>query len=836
MKLLKPSLILIFSLCIASLMAYFHTDNAPVKKDFFEPYDWAGVVRNYPDFSPDPETYLLALKSAEQEDALLRSSSSFNISWQLEGPGNIGGRINCLFQDPVVPTTFYAGSASGGVWKTTDDCQNWFPVSDDLSFLAISDIKMHPGNSDVVYAATGDENISGYVFVGDGIYKSNDAGATWTNIGLSNTGIVTEIVLHPTDTSVIYAAAMGYPFQPDANRGVYKSTNGGLSWNQVLFVDSSAGVIDLVMDPFNPDILYAASWNRLRTNSSSIVFGPDAIIWISTNGGATWNPAGSGLPVGDMSRIGLAVSGTTPGRVFAVYVDPTLEFAGIYRSDNYGAAWSPINSSGVDPGAMGGFGWYFGKLIVNPSDDNEIFLCAVDLWKTDNNGSSWSGAWFTSDPHADKHDVIHLGGQNWLLATDGGIYRTNDDGITWTDADNIPNNQFYRITYNPHVTGLYAGGLQDNGTVSGNAVSFNAWNRIFGGDGFTIRYHPTDPNILFVEYQNGQINYSDDGGFSFFDATIGIDFSDRRNWDMPYVFNPQNPNEMLTGTFQSYINSTGTNVFWQPGGQDLTDGVIFAPRFHVVSAVDWSPLNSNNLLIGTSDGNVWFSSNKGGSWTSINAGLPDRYITSVHFSPNTANRVFVSVSGYKDGINQPHIFRSDNNGTAWVNISGDLPSLAINDVLILPGNDNVIFVATDGGVYGTVNGGISWLRTGNNMPYVPVYDLELEPVQRRLMAGTFGRSLYTVNVDTLLSTQGLNVATLSASLKVYPTVFNTEITIETLEQELMASVYSLSGQLMSQHKLEKGQNRIDLSGLLSGTYLISANSGDRKGSWKIIKL
>jgi photosystem II stability/assembly factor-like uncharacterized protein len=835
MYLFRSLLIVVLSFVTALVQIPQSHKSEEKKKDLMAPYDFEGVVRSYPDSTFPLSAYKQAIYEARQQEAFLRNSSSMSYPWTLEGPTNIGGRINCLWQDPIIPTTFYAGSAVGGVWKTTNDCQSWFPVSDIFSQLAVSDVKTSPINHNVVYAATGDKNIGGYMFVGNGLFRSNDAGATWNNIGLQNTGIVAEIVLHPVDSNVIYAACMGYPFNPGPDRGVYKSTDGGISWSKILFINDSTGVIDLVMDPFDPNTMYAATWNRIRNNSRSVVFGPDAGIWKSTNGGLTWNLLTNGLPTGDMSRIGLAVSGSTPNKVFAVYVNTSLDLEGVYTSSNGGVSWSAINTTPLTGGVMGGFGWYFGRIEVNPTDDNEIWVCAVDMLKTNDNGNNWEFAWSTSDPHADKHDIIYLGGQKWLMATDGGIYRTQDDGITWVDADDIPNNQFYRITYNPMLPGEYAGGLQDNGTVIGNAANINGWNRIFGGDGFTILYHPIDPSIIYVEYQNGEINVSTDGGLSFFSATTGIDPNDRRNWDMPYVFNPQNPDEMLTGTYAAYINYSGSNVLWQIASSDLTDGIIYGPRFHTISAVDWSPLNDNHLLMGTSDGNVWFSGDQGVSWSQINAGLPDRYITSVHFSPNTLGKIFVTVSGYKDGINLPHIFRSDNNGLSWTAISGNLPPLAINDVYTLSGNDNVMFAATDGGVYASTNGGANWLRAGNNMPFVPVYDVDFEPVQRKLLAGTYGRSLYSINVDSLLTNQGLQLPQLNTQLKVYPTVFDNSISIEGATSAFNVMVYDMRGSVVRELVIQKENSVVDLSSLTAGVYLIRARSGASTGSWKVVK-
>jgi photosystem II stability/assembly factor-like uncharacterized protein len=801
------------------------------------PYEWEAMVRSYPDTAPDWTAFEEISFNERTRLATLKIASGFNGAWTLEGPANTGGRFNCLAVHPTNPAIIYAGAASGGIWKTTDGGQNWIPVFDQQSFLAIGELVIDPNNPDHVYAGTGDRNISGYCYIGNGIWKSTDAGVTWSYLGLGDSKIISQIILAPGSNGVIYASAMGNPFLKDNNRGVYKSTDNGVTWTQVLFVSDSAGVIDLVMDPFNPQVLYASSFNRIRTTRQSLAFGPDSKIWKTTDGGASWQAINNGIPVGSLSRINLAVSNVNPNVVFASLVNDQFLLEGIYKSTNGGANWVPINTSGIDPFALGGFGWYFGRIFIHPANDDHLYLCGIEPWKTQNGGLTWEAPSFFPDvPHADIHDIIFLNNDSLYLASDGGLYKSDDDGLSWLDMDNIPNNQFYRIAWSPTSTGLYAGGVQDNGTNMGNAAMLNSWYKVFGADGFGLSFHPTNPAEYWVEYQNGGLQFTTDNGFSFSDGTTGIDPADRRNWDMPYIRSPHNPDHFLTGTFQPYLNLTGTAVNWTVTGPDLTDGIVFNPRFHTISTLDWSPLNLNRRMAGTSDGNVWITSSNGLIWNNITAGLPDRYVTSVKFSPNTSGRIYATLSGYKVGEYIPRVFRSDNFGQGWTDISGDLPQWAVNDIYPYPGSDSILFAGTDGGVYATLNAGINWYRLGNNMPIVPVYDLDMEPVDRKLLAGTYARSMYSFPVDTLLLSTGLDYVTVDAALKAGPSPFTDAFSVySSWPDPLEGKVYDLKGRQLTGFHLNKGETRIESDGWPAGVYIISVTHGRNRLVRRLVK-
>ncbi len=736
------------------------------------PSDQFELVRAWPDRVLDRAAYdaaLDAVRADVADAAARRSPSAFAGLWRQEGPNNIGGRFNTIAVHPTNPQIRYAGAAAGGVFKTTNGGTTWVPIFDARPNLVIASIVFDPLNPNTLIVGTGDPAMDSGARIGEGVWKSTDAGATWTSIGLQQMGVIMHLVIHPTQPQTVWAAAMGKPMVRDANRGVYKTTNGGTTWTKVLATPTNAGAADIVLDPANPQTLYATTWNRIRTNQESLIFGPDAKVWKTTNGGTTWTNLTNGLPTGPQSRMGLALAASAPQTLYCSVIDTTLNLAGVWKTVNGGTAWTRCRAIGLDSTVVRGFGWYFEGIFVSPTDPNRLFFGAVDLWRSTDGGQNFEMAgppWFTYEVHADKHDIAFYGPDNVVLTTDGGIYESNDQGDTWTDNDDIPVTQLYRVAADPNVPGDYWGGAQDNGTSVGNAANLNGWLRIFGGDGFQMRFDPTDPDTYYVETQNGNIYYTQDGG-SFFTDLADIDPTDRRNWDMPYLLRPTDPTTLYTGGSRVYRMTGAPFGTWQPISPDLSDGLVFAPRFHTISALTVSAVNDQNIYAGTTDANVWRSTNAGTTWTNVTAALPNRYVTCVRASPNTPNTVYVSHSGYRANDFTPHLHKSTNNGTTWTSIAGNLPNVGINSVLGYPGSDQILFVATDAGVYATRNGGQFWDRVGTNMPVFAVYDLDLDLVNRRLVAGTFARSIQTFALGAITGRSD-DEAAAPASVSLYP--------------------------------------------------------------------
>lgn len=833
----KRHFFIIFILCVAIVTIpklLVKTDDRGENEDHEAPFEHFAMMRSFPDASLDMAAYNQMLNNATF--AFSQAKSSSTLSWQQEGPTNIGGRITCLKIHPTNQNIMFAGCPGGGLFKTTNSGMTWIPVFDAQPFLSISCITFDPTNPLIMYVGTGDPDIPFTSFIGNGVYKSTDGGISWTNIGLNQQGIITQILVNPLNTNVIYASAMGTPMARDLNRGIYKTTNGGTSWNQILSIDNQTGVSDMMMDFNNPNIIYACSWSRIRTNTESFGFSNSSRIYKTTNAGNTWNILSNGLPNTKLARFGICMSNQNSNKIYVSVCDSTYNLENIYVSSNGGALFTQLPGSSDVSGIYNSFGWYFGKIAVNPSNDNEILIAGVEHFKSTDGGNSFfmnQPEWWNYNPHADIHDIQFKSSSNYIIATDGGLYETFDDGSSWNKIDDIPNTQFYKVNYNPFNNDDYLGGAQDNGTVNGGIVSgANNWNRIYGGDGFQPRMDNTDPQILYAETQNGNIVVSIDGGFNFDPFSSFIDASDRRNWDMPYVFGGNSNTIMYTGTYRVYKNTQNPYEDWTVISGNLTDGIIYGDRFHTISCIDNSILNTNYIYAGTSDGNVWRSLNDGLTWDSLQMTLPYRYVTSVHSSPNVLNNVYVTHSGYRYNQYIPHIHKSTNNGTNWTDISGDLPQTGVNDMLVLPGYENVLFVATDIGVYYTTNGGTNWMRLGNNMPIMVVWDLEFNPNTNKLIAGTYARGLQTIDITSIMTSVGIKHTNIvSSNISIFPNPAINEINIKANEKIKSISIIDQQGKVFTKTTKQK----INIEVLASGVYYAIIETEKEKVTKKFIK-
>ncbi len=757
---------------------------------------------------------------------------AFQFPWRLEGPLNVNGRVNVLTVHPTNHKVWLVGESTGGIYKTVNEGQSYYSVFDSYNYLSISEIVYHPINHNIVFAGTGDENISGYPFSGDGIYKSTDGGEHWQPLGLQDKGIITTICIHPTQPDTMFVASMGVPFVADSNRGVYRTYDGGASWQQVLLPDSTAGVIDMILDFNNPQIIYATGWNRVRTNSISIANGPQSKLYVSYDGGDTWQIKNIASGTGVNSRIGITQSQTAANRLYTTIVSNSYTIKGVYYSDDTAQTWQSISVQNIS-NIYSGFGWYFGQIRVNPYDPNKIYIPGMTMYYYSLSTNAWTDI---TAIHVDHHDLDFLSADSLIASTDGGLFMSTDGGQTWSDIDNIPSTQFYRIAFNPNTAGEYWGGLQDNGTVAGGASTLNAWQYKSGGDGFQVVFDRNDPYTVYTESQNGSLYYLQSGSWTQ-DFTTGISTTDRRSWDMPFV-NDKN-NIFYTGTFRMYKNTTAPYGSWAPVSPDLTDGG--AGRNHVVTAIGVSEINPNYVYSGTGDGNVWRSTNAGYTWTEITNTLGDIYVTSVEASPDFVDYVYVGQSGYRDNSNIAHIHKSTDKGNTWTSIAGNLPDMAVNAIAIIPGHhDSILFVATDGGVYGTINGGVQWGRVGDNMPIIPVFDLVFDNIERRLVAGTYARGMYSIPIDSIIPNliNSINSSTYETELSIYPNPVRDYLFVEGQSMPLaQIQIINTAGKLVLKQDFSPAKKyRVNLHGLKPGVYYTRIYMHQHYITKKIIKL
>lgn len=713
-----------------------------------DPYDHFTFQRTYPDTFFDWRAYRKLISSARVSEAAADRNANpcgpvsvSSTPWTLQGPANVAGRVNTLAVKPNDENTLLAGFAGGGIFKSTNAGVNWTPVFDDFPELSIGKITFDPSNPNIAYAGTGDVNMPSILYNGDGIYKSTDAGDTWQYLGLKDAGVISQIIVHPSNPQTIWVATMGNPYTRTIERGVYKTNNGGQTWQKVLFVSDQAGCSSLVMSAANPQILYASFWDRLRNNYESFVWGPHAVVYKSTDGGNNWTQLGGGLPTGNNGRTGLAVSQQNPDKAYIVYIDSLSTPGSMFKTTDGGNTWTPINIVALED-ATGDFGWYFGKLSLNPNNDEDIYFHGILLYQRLTNGN-WIVA---SGGHADSHDLVFCPSGRRYWSNDGGVYRNEPGQQAWIKSKNLPATQVYRTSYNPHNTNEYWLGSQDNGVQRGNSSNINNWVSVISADGFRSIFGLYSGDTVWTETQNGTLTRSVNGG-NWSSTNTAFGTMDRVNWDAPVFRSLNSPFRFYAATYRLLTSPDGSG--FGGGSQDLTDGVVIAPRFHTVSYISESPVTADKIFAGTSDGNVW-RREPGGAWSNITAGLPDRYVTSVIGSPTLSNRIFTTHSGFRDDDYIPHIHRSDNNGSTWTDISGDLPQVPVNQLFIVPGSaDSILVAATDAGAYATRNSGGHWFRLGSNLPAVPVFDFAHNVAQKQLVAGTFGRGIWTFPIDSI---------------------------------------------------------------------------------------
>jgi photosystem II stability/assembly factor-like uncharacterized protein len=747
----------------------YHHNKPEAAEDKLFPYLLDDLKRSWPDGYLDIDAYHQNIHDALR----FPRNAERDASWQLEGPTNIGGRINCTAIDPYNSNVVYAGACGGGIWKTTDGGNTWLPTFDDNPHLAIGAITINAQNTQTVYAGTGDLNVPSGLELGDGLYKSTNGGQTWTHIGLAETRVISKIIVHPQNSDILWVSAMGNIFTQDNQRGIYKTIDGGQSWQQVLWVDVNAGVSEMLIHPTQPDILFATSFNRFRNEDFSVVYGDDAHVWRSVDGGETWQILTEDLPQGNFSRMGIAISESNPEVLYVSVADSVVSLAGIYKTTNGGDQWQPVNGDNLlsnfgDP--LAGFGWYFGKIYINPANEQVIYLLGVDQYYSLDGGETWNRLtpeWWNYTVHADGHYLDFISDNEFILSTDGGMYRTTNGGLEWQVYGELPISQFYHVTAHPTETEWVYGGAQDNGTTSGNYLGLNQWPRIYGGDGFKTLIHPETPEILYVSTQYGGFNYSEDGGFSFSALNMPEETGEYRfGWDAPWLLNPVNPQQLFFG---------GTHVYRiddAPFGLPLEISPLLvdslsneeheAKYVHSITSIDVSENDDNIIYASTGDAHVWRTLDGGASWSSIEAGLPQRWVSCVRASKQVNDRVYVSLQGYRMNDFQSHIFMSENHGTSWIDISQGLPQVGINHIEIVPYlNDEIVFIATDAGVYYKPSQG-QWLLLGNNLP--PMRTEEVVLSGSRIYAATYARSIWSIDVADIIyspvSQDGLHAPTI----------------------------------------------------------------------------
>jgi len=708
------------------------------------------------------------------------------------GPALTSGRIIDLAVDPRDARVWYIATAGGGVWKTANAGTSFTPLFDDQKSFSIGCVTVDPHDSLVVWVGSGENNSQRSVSMGDGIYKSIDGGKSWKNVGLEKSEHISKIVVDPRDSNVVYVAAQGPLWAPGGDRGLYKSTDGGKTWNRVLTISENTGVTDVALDPSNPDILYATAYQRRRHVFTLIDGGPESGIHKSVDAGKTWTKLKDGLPKEDMGRIGVAIAPHNPKVIYAT-VESTRKAGGFFVSKDGGASWKKANDY-YAPGAQ-----YYGEIFVDPNDDKRIYSADVWVRVSDDGGNTWrklDEKWKHPDSHVvwiDPANSDHL-----MIGCDGGLYESFDRAESWSFKANLPVTQFYRVSADDALPfyNVY-GGTQDNFSLGGPSRTTDAkgisnadWYVTQGGDGFRSIPDPKDSNIIYAESQNG--------GLVRFDKRTGeiLDIQPqpsgsmdplRLNWDSPLIVSPHNSNRVYFAA-QYLFRSDDRGNAWKAVSPDLTrhidrnklpvmgrvwgvdavaKGASTSWYGNIVSLAE-SPLKEGLIYAGTDDGLIQVTEDGGANWRKIEhvAGVPDMtYVSRLEASQHDANVVYAAFDNHNGGDFKPYVLRSGDRGKTWTSIAGDLPARGSAYALVEDRVDpKLLYLGTEYGLFVTQNGGSSWIPLKGGFPTVPVRDLWFQKRRDDLVIATFGRGFWVLDDVRPLRTMSPALAANEAAL------------------------------------------------------------------------
>jgi len=706
---------------------------------------------------------------------LVSEAALSGLAFRNIGPAIMSGRISDIAIHPKDRDVWYVAVGSGSVWKTENGGTTWTPVFDKEASYSIGCVTIDPGNHETIWVGTG-ENVSGrHVGIGDGVYKSLNGGKTWTNTGLRQSEHVARILVDPRNSNVVYAAAEGPLWASGGERGLYKSEDGGATWKISLEINKDTGVASAEFDPSNPDVIYAAAYQRRRTVAAFMGGGPDSGIYKTTDAGKTWRKLTVGLPAGDKGKIGLAVSPINPAIVYAT-VEAAPDERGFYRSADRGESWEKRNSY-----ISGGTGpHYYQEIFADPNTFDRVYQMDPDMRVTDDGGRTWRPVG-EKNKHGDNHAMAFVPGDpDYILnGSDGGVYETRDRGRTWRFFENLPVTQFYKIALdNAQPFYFVHGGTQDNGTQAGPSRTLNNhgignadWVITYGADGYAVAADPTDPNIVYLEWQEGNLLRYDRKSQEtvYISPRPGADEPPLRfNWDSPVIVSPHSHTRLYYGS-QHVWRSDNRGDSWTKISPDLTRNVFrleqpimgrtWSPdalwdhgamsMFSTITTLSESPLVEGLIYAGTDDGHVQVTEDAGKTWRKIDRlpGVPDNFfVNEVKASRLERDAVFVAVDSHKTGDFKPYLLCSNDRGRTWRSISGDLPqrgwvwSVAQDHV-----KKELIFAGTEYGIYATLDGGSHWVKLAGGLPTISFRDIEIQERESDLVGGSFGRSIYVLD-------------------------------------------------------------------------------------------
>ncbi len=714
------------------------------------------------------------LFSQTETDEFIKS-----FTWREIGPANPGGRITDVEGVNSDPKIVYVGAATGGLWKTTNAGTTWEPLFDDQPNGSIGDIGLSQSNPDILYVGTGEANNRNSSPWGSGVFKSIDGGQSWEFVGLKETRHIGRVIVHPTDPDTVYVAALGHLWGVNEERGVFKTIDGGRSWEKVLYLDEQTGVTDLAMDGKDSNVLYAAAHMRQRDRFDAgdpvDQWGPKAGIYVTKDGGKTWDRSTKGLPTEEMGRIGLSASPGQPGTVYAMVStqktgrrpsqkqdeeeEPEIDvnLGGVFKSTDYGETWEHKNTFNNRPS-------YYSQIRVDPNNAEIIWMCGSPLgYSSDGGANVVQGPIVQGRTHIDYHaiwidpnDSDHV-----IVGGDGGINITYDSGKNWEMVREIGLAQFYAIAADMRTPYYVYGGLQDNGNWGGpsrsrrnSGIVNSDWFPLSNADGFVCQVDPSDFNTVYYETQGGNITRLDLRTFTqkfIKPQAPKAEPGEKRerlrfDWNSPFIISPHNPHTLYFGA-NFLFKSVDRGDQWRMISPDLTADP--ESRYASIVSVDESPLVPGTIWAGTSDGNIQLTRNDGATWKLLNDTMtdaPEKYwVKRVESSNHVESRAYVALDGHRYNDFAPYIYVTDDFGTTWKKITNGLPEGSVYVVTEDHKNPDLLFAGTEFAVYVSLDRGLSWVRFMNGMPTVPVHDLLIHPRDNDLIAGTHGRGAWIAN-------------------------------------------------------------------------------------------
>lgn len=735
------------------------------------------------------------LQKFEQHQKMAEESTFRDLHWSYLGPVNISGR--CTDVEVVTPKgknyTIYVGTASGGVWKTENEGTSWEPVFQQAASTSTGDIALDPADPDVLWVGTGEANIFRSSQSGAGIYKTGDGGKTWQHMGLENTGTIARIVINPQNSQVVYVAASGHEWTPNKERGVYKTTDGGESWEQVLFVNDMTGAIDLVMDPRNPDVVYAATWQRIRKkwNDPRNEKGyKGSGIYKTTDGGKSWKQINKGLPEAKYrGRIGIDIARSNPDVLYAFVdnyeisrkyteeevsdsygrpVGGVIKGATVFRTDNGGAEWTQVSGQTKEMKTYmerhsATYGWVFGQIRVDPADENTIYTMGLALNVSHDGGKTFKRL---RGMHGDHHGLwIDPQNSNYLVNTnDGGIYVSYDQGAHWRSfTDRIPVVQFFDIAYDMDEPFHVYGSIQDHGSMRGEVdlsrgrdnIPAREFEWAPGGEGSTHAIDPRNPDIVYAASFYGSFYRSDlsKPGREGYKNIKPVPFPDepplRGQWLAPILMSPHNPDILYAG-FQYLFRSKDQGSTWERISPDLTyndPSKLGDIPYQTIFTISESPVKAGLIYAGTDDGRLHITRDGGKTWKEITSGLvPNKWISRVVASQYDLQTVYVTQNGKRDDDVAPYIWKSEDLGKTWTDIHGNIPLGPVNVIREDPLNKDILYVGTDVGIYVSKDGGKNWEVLGD-LPATYVHDLIIHPRDNIIVIATHGRGMWVLDAN-----------------------------------------------------------------------------------------